>query len=109
MLLNPEGTAFEVNRDENGVLWISDYEASEIWLIHPAQGIYTVHMGISRCPVTLAGMEPGTCGGGEGENNHLGRLSTGSRERTLWEMPGARRPFRDRAGPSRLRVGHRHW
>ena len=47
MALNQEtGTAYELNRDEDGTLWISDYDADEVWQVDPARGVYTIYHGI---------------------------------------------------------------
>ena len=32
--LNPDGTAYEVNPDQQGGLWISDYWAGEVWYVN---------------------------------------------------------------------------
>ena len=39
--LSEDGTAYEINPDNEGRLWITDYRAGEIWWVDPASGAYT--------------------------------------------------------------------
>ena len=87
MKLNQEGEAYEVNQDEFGHLWISDYGAGEIWQVNPAGGVYTIYHGISA-PSDARSDGNGTVWWGDAGSNHLGRLSTTSLDMTLWEVPG---------------------
>jgi streptogramin lyase len=47
MPLNPSGSAFEVNRDAQGRLYVSDYNAGEIWLLDPVKRLFTRYSGFS--------------------------------------------------------------
>jgi streptogramin lyase len=87
MALNQEtGTAYEVNGDESGALWISDYDADEIWQVDPVQGVYTIYQGIAA-PSDARPDNSGAVWWGDADSNRFGRLSTTSVEKTLWEVP----------------------
>jgi streptogramin lyase len=88
MALNQEtGTAYELNRDEDGSLWISDYDADEIWQVDPAREVYTIYHGIDA-PSDARHDGSGNVWWGDADSNRFGRLSTASLEKTLWEVPG---------------------
>jgi streptogramin lyase len=40
--LNPAGEVYEINRDSQGMLYVSDYAAGEIWKINPVDDGYTL-------------------------------------------------------------------
>ncbi len=40
--LNPAGEAYEINRDSQGMLYVSDYGSGEIWKINPGYESYAV-------------------------------------------------------------------
>ena len=44
--LTPGGMAFEVNTDAAGKLFISDYDAGEIWQLEPTTSTYTRYLGL---------------------------------------------------------------
>lgn len=44
--LTSDGTVYEVNRGADGQLYISDYDAQEIWRVDPASGAYTLYQGV---------------------------------------------------------------
>ena len=44
MDLNAEGHAYEINPGPEGLFWISDNGAGEIWALEPTTGDYTVYL-----------------------------------------------------------------
>jgi len=63
--LKPNGYAYEVNPDSNGILWVSDWydgKAGEIRGINPLDGSYTVFPWEAGRR-TRARMGPAICGG----------------------------------------------
>lgn len=43
ILLNQNGEAFEINSDDEGWLWISDWIVSEVWRVNPATGAHIIY------------------------------------------------------------------
>lgn len=86
--LNPEGTAYEINADDQGVLWISDNTANEIWALDPATGVYTIYHGTST-PSDARRAADGDVWWVAQADDRLGRVSPGSNQVTLWDVPGA--------------------
>jgi virginiamycin B lyase len=90
--LNSEGEAFEVNADAQGLLWISEYGAGEIWAFDPATGDHTVY------PVTGSTADARRAADGsvwwiDQAIDALGRLSPASGDVTMWDLAGAESPF----------------
>lgn len=90
--LNPGGTAYEINIDDHGFLWISDNEADEIWQVDPVGQVYTIYHGINS-PSDARRDAAGAVWWAEAGSNRLGRLSPPDEVVTLWEVPGAEKLF----------------
>ena len=86
--LNPSGGAFELNVDGDGRLWISDYDAEEIWQVEPASGVYTVYENIPL-PVDARRDASGFVWWGDNGMGRFGRLEPGSGQVDFWDAPGA--------------------
>ncbi len=90
--LNPAGQVHELFRDEQGLLWASDYLAGEIWQIEPITGAYTVYEKLT-----------GASDGRLDSSGHLwwsayddsavGRLVPGASQATLWPLPEGSTPL----------------
>jgi streptogramin lyase len=89
--LNPSGTAYEVNADEDGNLWVSDFSADEIRQINPATGVYTIYQGLSS-PSDARADGAGNAWWSD-SNNRLRRLALGSGLVTTWTLPAGRVPL----------------
>jgi virginiamycin B lyase len=86
--LNPDGLAYEINRDAQGDLWISDYAASEIWRVHPPTGAYTVYQGMSGASDAHMDTATGTVwwtDASEGSST-LGAISLATGKVTTWTL-----------------------
>jgi len=85
--LNPGGEAYEINRDDMGRLWISDFSSHEVWGIDPTNGTYEVY------PVSGSPVDARQAGGwlwwATGVGNILGRVSTNDGSYTEWQVPDA--------------------
>ncbi len=89
--LNPSGGAYEINPDQDGLLWISDQYAGEIWGVDPDSGSYQVY------PVPVYPFDARHdalnqylwWADAETTSNILGRVSTTNGAYTLWQVPGA--------------------
>jgi streptogramin lyase len=84
--LNPSGTAYELNRDEQGDLWISDYGADQIWQVTPATGVYTIYQDMANATDArrdAAGMVWWT----DTNSGNLGRISPSAGTVTTWTLP----------------------
>jgi streptogramin lyase len=83
--INSEGYAYEINPDDNGTLWISDFGAGEVWGVDPSSGAYEVYA------VTGSPSDARQAGGwlwwADGLSNILGRVSTSDGSFTQWEVP----------------------
>ena len=88
LALHPSGGAYEVNIDPQGMAWVSDYDAGEIWQIDPSTDVYTSYHGLTTAS-DARGDGTGAVWWAEGSSNRLGRLQLASGEATFWEMPGA--------------------
>ena len=86
--LNPLGGAFELNVDDQGQLWISDYDADEIWKVEPDSGAYTVYENIPT-PSDARRDAAGFIWWGDGSAGRFGRLGPGSGQAEWWTAPGA--------------------
>lgn len=87
--LNPAGSVYEINHDAGGSLWISDFDAGEIWQVE-ASGAYTIY------PVAPASAPSDARRQGLDDvwfadflSNQLGRLSPTSLELAIWAIPGS--------------------
>jgi streptogramin lyase len=85
--LNPNGEAYEINPDDTGRLWISDYKASEVWGVDPVSGAYAVY------PVSASPVDARQAGGwlwwAAGVSNILGRVSTSDGSFSEWQVSDA--------------------
>lgn len=88
MPLNPGGSVFEMNRDPQGHLWVSEYMAGEVWDLDPAGGMYTIYQGMDY-PGGARSDGAGTVWYVEASANYLGQLSTAAGTTTLWEAMGS--------------------
>ncbi len=87
MPLNPSGGAFEINLDAQGHLWLSDYNAEEIWELDPVGQVYTSYAGISY-PGDARADDSGSVWYADASEGVLGQLSPVSGTLTLWEAAG---------------------
>jgi streptogramin lyase len=84
--LDPLGTAYELNRDEQGDLWISDYGADQIWQVTPATGVYTIYQDMANATDArrdAAGMVWWT----DLNSSQLGRILPSAGTVTTWALP----------------------
>ena len=86
--LNPDGDAFEINIDAQGLLWISDRVAGEIWRVDPATAAYTVYEGIPA-PSDARRIADGSVWWGDYDQGRFGRLDPATKDVTWWIAPGA--------------------
>lgn len=83
----PNSRAWELNSGADGQLWISDFEAGEIWQLNPATNVYTTY-----------NLASGVSDGRPDANGNLwwvgyddynfGRLDLDSNVRTVWPLTG---------------------
>jgi streptogramin lyase len=85
--LNPQGSAYELNIDQGGELWISDMSAGEIWRVNPANGSYQVYT-VSGSPVD-ARQSDGRLWWADGRSNSLNQVSISDGSFTQWQVPDA--------------------
>jgi streptogramin lyase len=85
--LNPQGSAYEINPDDAGRLWISDFKAKEIWGVDPSSGSYQVY-SVSGFPVD-ARQENGWLWWADGRSNIIGRVSVSDGTYSQWRVPDA--------------------
>lgn len=86
--LNPTGEAYELNLDSQGMLWISDYGAGEIWRVNPPTGSYAI-FEVGGRPSDARGDGAGRVWWADFDSNRLGRLSAADGEASIWEIPGS--------------------
>ena len=84
--LNPGGTAYEVNPDDRGWLWISDFEAGQVWGVDPDSGTYEVYSVLGS--PSDARQADGWLWWADGASDLLGRVSTSDGAYTHWQVPG---------------------
>lgn len=84
--LNPGGAANEINVGPDGLLWISDFGAHEIWQVNPATAAYTVFHGMVA-PNDARVASTGYVYWGAGEDNQFGRLDPDTGEASWWTLP----------------------
>jgi streptogramin lyase len=112
--LNPAGNVYELNRDGEGVLWISDNLAGEIWAIDPGDGSYTVYGGLGAVSDARRNGQ-GRVYWVDGEAGLLGQLDLEQETARTWQVAQAaslvgtaidasgRIWFSDRSAPQVLR------
>ena len=84
--LDPDGQPYELFRDNQGKLWISDFWAGEIWRVNPVSREYTIFGGLEGASdgrVNSSGM----LWWSDPQGNSLGRLSPSANQATIWELP----------------------
>lgn len=91
MELNPSGTAYEINPDEDGHLWVSDFSGDEIRQINPATGVYTIYQDLNT-PSDARSDGSGHIWWSDSDNR-LRRLALGSGLVTTWTLPAGRVPL----------------
>ncbi len=84
--LNPEGQPFELFRDNQGELWISDFWAGEIWRVNPVSRDYTIYGGLEGASDGRTDSS-GKLWWTDPQGYTLGRLSLGANQATIWELP----------------------
>ncbi|MDX1616149.1 MAG: hypothetical protein R3300_17690 [Candidatus Promineifilaceae bacterium] len=85
LALNPSGGVREVNGDADGGLWISDFDADEIWHVQPASGAYTVYQGLSA-PTDARPDGSGSVWWTAGLSHTLGQLDPTGGSVNLWPI-----------------------
>ena len=83
--LTPTGSAFELNLDSKGVLWVSDADAGEIRSVNAASGAYTIYP-VGGAPADARSDGAGTIWWADSISNQLGRLTTGNNMTTTWTI-----------------------
>jgi virginiamycin B lyase len=86
--LNPAGEAYELNPDPQGILWISDYTAGEIWRVDPADGSHTVYP-VGGGPSDARSDGAGNLWWVDAKFNQVGYLTTADNSVSLWDFTGA--------------------
>src|SRR4030042_1181684 len=81
--LNSDGLAYELNIDEAGKLWISDFKAKQIWGVDPINGSYEVYT-VSGSPVD-ARQAGGWLWWADGQSNLIGEISPSGGWDTEWK------------------------
>jgi streptogramin lyase len=84
--LNPDGGAFEINIDQAGNLWISDFFVDEVWQVNPANGTFTIFQGMLS-PSDARPDSGGHVWWGGGSDNQFGRLDPANGQATWWTLP----------------------
>ena len=84
--LNPSGAAYEVNAGDEGWLWISDFDAGQVWGVDPDSGAYEIYSVLGS--PSDARQADGWLWWADGVSNILGRLSTSDGAYTHWQVPG---------------------
>jgi len=86
-LANPGGDAWELNRDQNGHLWISDYGAEEVWDLNPVTDVYTIYEQLSGASDGRLDAN-GDLWWADYDNYEFGRLELGTLQATIWPLTG---------------------
>ncbi|MFN2222490.1 MAG: hypothetical protein ACK2UH_08065, partial [Candidatus Promineifilaceae bacterium] len=87
MNLKVNGRAWELNGDDKGHLWISDYDAGEIWHLNPATDVYTAYRGLNWASDGRLDASGDLWWVNYDEYN-FGRLDLDSDVRTIWPLTG---------------------
>lgn len=85
--LNPEGAAYELNIDDQGKLWISDYKSGEIWGVNPVDGAFDIYP-VGGSPMD-ARQKEGWLWWADSRSNLLGRISIRDHTYYQWHVPDA--------------------
>lgn len=90
--LSHSGRAWELNDDHNGHLWLSDYQAGEIWHLNPATEVYTVYKGLTGASDGRLDAN-GDLWWSEYDNYRFGKLDLATDIRTVWPLTGSNPGF----------------
>jgi len=85
MQLNPNGSAIEVHSDAQGMLWISDFLAGEIWKVTTAGDGYTAY-AVGGHPADAQPDGQGAVWWVDGGNHSLGRLNLADNTIQVWNV-----------------------
>ncbi len=85
--LNSKGSAYELNLDQAGKLWISDPQAGEVWGVDPASGSYEIYP-VTGSPVD-ARQAAGSVWWADGQSNLVGQVSASDGSFSEWRISGA--------------------
>jgi streptogramin lyase len=85
--LTAQGSAYELNPDETGRLWISDFNTHEVWGVNPKDGTYQIFT-LSGSPVD-ARQSDGWLWWADGRSNVLSQISISDGTFTQWQVPDA--------------------
>jgi streptogramin lyase len=86
------GSVYEINPDARGTLWLSEFEADQVWQLNPATGVYTIYHGLVAA--SDARMDAaGDVWWSDFWNGNLGRISLTAVTVTTWTLPGAGSPL----------------
>jgi len=81
------GRAWELNSDAEGQLWISDYEAGEIWQLNPATDVYTTYKLVKGVSDARSDAN-GDLWWVNYDDYNFSRLDLDSNLRTVWPLTG---------------------
>ena len=90
--LSDSGYAYEVNPDSEGHLWVSDYDAYELWEIDPARGVYTIYEDfdyVSDARKDSSGYVWWT----NYSDSKLGKFDPRTKILTIWDLSDADSPW----------------
>jgi streptogramin lyase len=85
--LSPDGTAYDLNLDSQGTLWISDWGAGEIRSFDPSSGAYTSYL-VGGSPSDARSDGAGAVWWAD-YHDQVARLSTSTNEATAWKIPNS--------------------
>ena len=77
--------AYELFRDENGHLWISEFGAGEIWHVDPENEEYTIYSNLTGASDAKVDAN-GNLWWSDYDNNNLGHLKLGSTVADIWSL-----------------------
>jgi streptogramin lyase len=97
--LSPDGTAYDLNLDSQGTLWISDWGAGEIRSFDPSTGAYTSYL-VGGSPSDARSDGAGTVWWADYFNNQLARLATSTGQTTAWKIPNSTTLYSTALDPS---------
>jgi streptogramin lyase len=86
--LDLDGSAYEINADAGGLLWISDNGAEEIWALDPTSGEVTIYHGAGAVSDARRAADGSVWWIDQGKDS-LRRMWPDSGEFTTWTIPGA--------------------
>ncbi len=85
--LNSKGSAYELNLDDTGRMWISDPQAGEVWSVDPSSAGYEIYpVGGSPVDAREAG---GWAWWADGQSNLVGQVSAADGTFNEWRIPDA--------------------